>query len=140
MFVLKMLGKEDDLAAVIGIVPHLPVDGLHYGMRLAANRNRAVHVGLTERFDRGEQLIPALLPKFHESSARSWRVFELAITIPIRLLAIASEKIHPTRPHVAGHMLDDDRDGVGLSVQHRQKLLIGHLFHGALREFLVVAK
>src|ERR1700694_125909 len=33
----KVFGNEHDLADVVGVVRELPIDGLHHGVRLAAN-------------------------------------------------------------------------------------------------------
>ena len=50
-----MFGEQNDLAAVVAVVRDLTVDGLHHGVRFAANGDGAHEVGIGERFERGEK-------------------------------------------------------------------------------------
>ena len=54
VFVSKVLGQHYDLAHVIGIVRHLPVDRLHHRVGLAANGDGMPEVVFRERLKRAE--------------------------------------------------------------------------------------
>lgn len=140
VIVSEMLGQHHNLPDMVSVVRHLPVDGLHDRMRFPADRHRAPEVGIRQRIERMEDAIPAILPGFHQRRARGRRVHELGVAIPIRLLAIGSKEIGPPRSHIAGHMLYYRRNGIHFAVERGVELLVGHLIHGALREFLVIAE
>ena len=54
-----MFGKKNDLANVEGVVCHLAVDGLHHGVRLTPNINRALKVRVLQRLKGGKQTTPS---------------------------------------------------------------------------------
>src|SRR5262245_4410513 len=51
---LVVLAKEDDLADVVRVVRDLAVDGLHHGVRFAADGDLALEVRVRERRERLE--------------------------------------------------------------------------------------
>src|ERR1035437_4532226 len=65
---------------------------------------------------------------------------ELAVPLAIRLLAVGGQEIRPSRPHVARHMFDDERDGIHLAVQRDGEFRIVDLRHGVFGQFLVIAE
>ena len=54
---------------------------------------------------------------------------ELAVAMAIGLLAVAREEVGPSRAHVAGDVLDDERDAVRVGVEQREELRIVDLRH-----------
>src|SRR5512146_912632 len=56
---LEVLGEEDDLADVVGVVKTLAVDGLEHGMGFVANDDDTTDVGGCERIDGPENNLPA---------------------------------------------------------------------------------
>ena len=89
-----MLGEENNLTDVVGIVGHLPIDGLQYGVRLTSNRHRAHEVFRLERLRRRENLCPALFPPAHDLVSRSSRVhFEFLIAVAIGFFAVGRKKV-----------------------------------------------
>jgi hypothetical protein len=135
-----VLGGENDLADVHGIVGDLPIDGLHDGVRLGANQHLAADVAFHERFEGVENIFPASAPHGHEFIAGLRSVFELGVAIAVRLFAVGGEKIAPARAHVADHMFDDHGDGVGLRIERDEQMFVGTLLHGTLGESFVLAE
>src|SRR5258707_1000380 len=125
---------------MVRVVTELAVDGLRDGMLLAADGHGAGEVGIGQRLEGAEQYAPALLPQPHEFGARLRRIDKLAIAIAGDAFAVGVGEPGPAGAHVPGHMLDDDRDGVGLGIDGRQQLLVGDLRDRALRQTLVGAK
>jgi hypothetical protein len=136
----EVLCQENDLTAMIRIVANLPVNGLHHGMRLAPDGDCTPEVGVGERLERAEEATPTLIPKLHQRGARRWRIHKFRVTVAIRLLAVGRKKIRPAGPHIAGYVFYDDRDGIHFAVEHLKEVFVFHLLHGALRQFLVLAK
>src|SRR5579863_9957620 len=62
----EVLGQQDDLADVRGVMSELAVDGLHDRVRFSANGDGAAEVGFGQRFEGGEDMRPTLLPHLHE--------------------------------------------------------------------------
>src|SRR5262249_17742365 len=65
---------------------------------------------------------------------------KLLIAVAIRLLTISSKKILPPRPQVPGHVLDDERDAVGLRIRKMEEVPICKLDQSAISHTLVAAK
>ena len=135
-----MLGQQDDLPRMVGVVGELSVDGLHDGMGLATDVHRPTQVAVSQGLDRREDGAPAVLPHRRDRLAGTGRAHELRVAIPVWLLPVGGEKVRPSRPHVARHVLDDDGNGVHLAVQHLHQLGIRHLRHRALGQLLVEAE
>src|SRR5450759_525310 len=136
----KVFGQHNNLPDVVGIMSHLPVDGLHHRVFLAADGHRASDIGLAQRTQRAPYAIPAVLPEPHHLRARGRRLDELAVPLAVRLLAIGGQKIRPSRPHVPRHVFDNLRDGIHLAVERQTELFIRDLRHGVFAQFLVIAK
>ena len=135
-----MLGQKHDLTHVIGVVRHLPVDGLRYGMRLRANRDLAFEISIGELRERVEEILPAALPQRHQLRARLGRVVEFCVAMTVRLLAVGGEKVRPARAQVAGQMLHQDGDGVGLRVEGHKEAGVRTLSDGLVTQLFVVAE
>jgi len=106
-----MLGEEDDLPEVLGVMSDLTVNGLEHCMRLVTNRHDSHDVFGSELVDRAEDTCPPFFPPRHYFCASRCRAdLKLAIADTVRFLAVASEKIREARAHVAGNVLDEDRD------------------------------
>src|SRR6266404_1258056 len=117
---------------------HLAVDGLHYRMRFAADGYRAPRVRIRKRLQCLEQTRPAVLPEFQQRLARGWWIYKFAISIAVRLLADRGQEIGPAGPHVAGHVLHDDRDRVRFFIQQGEELFVRDLLHRAFGKLLVI--
>src|SRR5689334_16535904 len=111
MWAAVMLGKQHDLVYVAGIMQKLPRDGLHDAVLLAGDQHLPVEV-LRFKWDQcRKHAIPSFVPPAHDvGTGCAGFDFKLAVSMPIRLLAIAGEKVCPPRTHIAGHVLDDDCD------------------------------
>src|SRR5258708_33028765 len=59
----EMFGEIDDLSHVVGIMRHLTVNGLHDGVRLAADISCAGEIGVRQRCQRVKRKLPARFPK-----------------------------------------------------------------------------
>ena len=66
--------------------------------------------------------------------------FEFGVALAIRFFAVAREEISPAGTHIAGHVLDDDGDGIGFGVERSEKIGVGTLLDGAVAEALVIAE
>src|SRR5208283_582787 len=66
----EVLGEKRDLPDVVGVMRHLPVDGLHHGVGLGANVNGARKIGIAEPRQRVKQTFPAALPRREKFFAR----------------------------------------------------------------------
>ena len=128
----QMLRQKNDLTNMARVVRHLPVDGLHDGVRFVADIDRAAEVGVGQRFERGEDRAPSRLPQCHQRGTRGGRRFEFGVTMAIWLLAVRVEEIRPTRAHVARQVLHDHGDRIRLRIERDLKLIVRHLGHGAL--------
>src|SRR5205823_11968332 len=107
----------------------------------AADLNGPSEILGRERLDRGEGGRPARLPpRKHVGARRPRRQLEFRIAAAIRLLAVSREEIGEARSQVAGDVLDDDRDAVGVRIDERVKVGVGYLRERALAERLVVAE
>src|SRR4051812_9388824 len=84
----EMFGEEDDLADVIRVVRHLPLDGPEHAVALAADGDLALHVCGLQRLDGREQQLPRLVPLLHQLTARGGPRFELAVAMAVGLLAV----------------------------------------------------
>src|SRR6185369_9568473 len=115
-------------------------DGLHDGVRFATNGDGTGEIVVREWFDGAKNVSPAVLPHSQERRAAGGRLLEFAVAIAVGLFAVGGQEIGPTGTHVAGHMLDDDGDGVHLLVERGKKLVIGHLVDGALGHDLVLTE
>jgi len=135
-----VLGQKNNLPAVIAVMRHLPVDGLHHRMRLTANRHCPRQVGLSQRLQRAKHAVPTSLPRFHQRIPRRERIIEFKVPTPVRLLPIAGQKIREPGPHVASHMFHNHRDRIRFLVEEGHQLFISQLRHGPLRKALVVAE
>jgi hypothetical protein len=132
-----VLREEDDLTDVVGVVGDLTIERLDHGMALSPDVHVAQQVVVLQRIERGEEDRPAAFPVGHDRCAIGWHVdLELAVAIAIGLLAIGREEIGEARPQVAGLVLHDDRDAVGLVVDRRVKLIVAHLRERPFRELL----
>jgi hypothetical protein len=136
----KVFCEQYDLADVVGIVRKLAVDGLENGVRFAANGDGAGEVGVGERLQRAKEANPAGFPHGQQRSACGGRLFEFGVAIAVGLFAVGGQEIGPARAHVAGHVLDDDRDGIGLDVDGSKEVLIGDLGDGAIGQLLVISE
>jgi len=107
-----MLGEKHNLADVMGVVADLAIDGLHDRMRLGANGDGAGQVIVTEPVQRIEA-------DFQPASQRATRAERVGGGVSNSVSRWRSGfspslvKIGPRRAHVAGHVLDDDGEGVG---------------------------
>src|SRR5215831_3317946 len=137
----EVLGQEDDLADVVGVMRELAVDGLDDRVRLAADRHRALQVRRLHRIDDIEENLPGRLPPLQERGARvGGRLFEFRVAVPVRLLAVGGEEIEPPRAEVAGDVLDHERDRIGFRVELLEELRLGDLSDGLFGEFLLPVK
>src|SRR5207249_3314879 len=59
------------------------------------------------------------------------------VAMAIGLLAVAGEEIQKARAHVAGQVLDEDSDAVGLIIELQKKIVIAQLGEGAFGQALV---
>lgn len=119
-----VFSEQHDLADVLGIVSDLAQDGLHDGVRIAANGDGARHIFFGEGTEFAEHDGPAIFPILHEGFAGGKRVFKFRIAVPPGLLAIFGEEIGKPRTHVAGHVLHDDRDRVGVVVDDAEEIVV----------------
>lgn len=130
--VCKVFCQQDDLSAVISVMGELAIDGLRDGVRFAADLDGTNKVGVRERLERSKHLAPSGLPGVHECLTAGRRLDEFTVAVTVQLFAITREEVRPPRTHVAGHVLDDERDGVHLLVQYRHKLFVRYLVHRTL--------
>ena len=83
-----MLGEKYDLAYVVGIVGYLAIDGLHDGVRFAADQDFAGKIGIGERGESVKNISPTGFPLGDELIAgRGWR-FEFGVAIAVGLFAV----------------------------------------------------
>src|SRR5438067_2487107 len=61
---LKMLCQQNDLTDVRSRMREITIDGLHHGMRLLADINRARQIGICYRLERAEDTLPSAFPHF----------------------------------------------------------------------------
>src|SRR3989440_1313588 len=128
-----MLREIHDLPHVRRIMSQLTVDSLEHRVRLATHEHRFRQVLGREPRERVEQEPPARLPALEDSLARVGRLHEeLGVAVPVRLVAVRREERRPARAHVAGDVLDDDRDAVRLGIRRAEKGVVGHLRHRPL--------
>src|SRR5581483_556183 len=133
----EVLGEENNLPAVIRVVPELPHDRLHDGVGLAANGHGAAYVLGLEQGDGIEHVLPTGFPPAHDVVAGRVRVHdEFLVAVAIRLFAVGSEEVSEAGTHVAGQMLDDDRDAVCLGIEGDKELVFAQLVHGAFGQAL----
>lgn len=136
----EMLGKEHNLSDVVGIMADLAIDSLHHRMRFRANGDGSSEIRIGERIQGIETDFPARLPQFDEISPGLRRSLKFGVAVAIRFLTIGSQEIGPAGTHVAGHVLYDDGDGVGLRVEGGKEVVIGALLDGAIAEPLVITQ
>ena len=132
-----MLGEKNDLAHVVRIVSHLAIDGLGDGVGFVANEDSAAEVSVGERGEGVEDEFPTGFPLGDEFVARRGGQFEFGVAITVGLFAVGGEEIRPAGAHIAGHVFDDDGDGVGFRVEGYVQRLVGNLRDGALGEVFV---
>src|SRR5579864_3148472 len=121
----QMLGQKYELADMLGVVRNLPIDRLQHGMRFAADGDGAHHVLRLQSVDRSHHARPAVFPPFHYVGPHGWGSnFKLAVPEAVRFLAIAGQEVGEARPHVAGKVLNEDCNRVGLRIQQNEELLI----------------
>ena len=133
---LQVLGEQQDLIGVAGVVRDLARDRLVDRVRLAANHHGALQVGVGQRRQRVEHALPAVLP-FGDQLGALWpRILELAIAHAIGLLAVAGQEVDPARSHVAGHVAHQDRDAVRLGIDRGVQLLVRQLLDRLVGELL----
>src|SRR5579864_118539 len=123
LIALEVFGEQDDLAAVVGVMRELARDGLHHGMGLAANGCGTHEFGVRERRESAKHEFPGLFPTFHHLFPSRGRVGELAVAVAIRFFTVGVREAGPPRAHVAGQVLDDDRDRIHLRVENREELV-----------------
>src|SRR5260370_16875249 len=63
----------------------LPVNGLHHGMGLSADRDRTGEVRVAERLERSKEAVPSFIPKFHQRFTRGRGGPETPFSPPLRL-------------------------------------------------------
>src|SRR5262249_28025378 len=122
-----MLCKKNNLPAVVGIVNDRAVDRLHDRVGLSPDGNGTREIRFGETLKSGQQAVPTLLPARHQLCARRRNIFEFAIAVAIRLLAVGGQKVGPSRPKITGNMLNDHRKGVRLVVESDEDLVVGYL-------------
>ena len=127
-----MLGDENHLPHVVSIVPELAVDRLHHRVRFASNERRPAEITVCQRREGVERVFPTRFPERQQLSPGWRRRFELRIAIAVGLLAVGLEEISSARPHVAGEVLHDDRDGIGLRVQCGEQRFVRRLRDSAI--------
>lgn len=133
----EMLGQEDDLADVVAVVGELAVDGLDDAVRLGPDEDRHPQILLVEGRQGLEQAAPPLLPEVQEHlPGGAGGHLELGIAVAAGLFAVGMEEVGPPRAHVARHVLDEDRQAVGLGVEGREEVLVAHLGQGPVAEIL----
>ena len=52
----------------------------------------------------------------------------------------SGEEIGPARPHVAGHVFDDDGDGIRFRIEGGEQAGVGTLLDGAITQTFVIAQ
>src|SRR6266404_527566 len=135
-----MFGEEYDLTDVVSVVADLAVDGLHHGVRLGADGDGTGQILILQSVECIETNLPPSFPQGDQTRTSLRRSFKFGVAVAIRLFAVAGQKIGPTRAHIAGHVLDDDGDGVGFGVEGDKEVVIGTLFDGAIAEALVITE
>src|SRR5215831_10896300 len=86
--VSEMLRQQDDLPDVVRIMRDLAVDRLHHRVRLASNRDCAVHIRFRQRLERAKHSVPSVFPQCQQGLSRLRRRFEFGIAIAIRLFTV----------------------------------------------------
>src|SRR6266700_3848513 len=120
----KMLCQVNDLPHMVRIMRDLPVDGLHDGVRLGADRNISNQVFIAQRRERVEQMLPAAFPHFHQCGACFRRILEFRVAIAVRLLSVSRQKIRPARTHVSRQVLHDDGAGIRFRIERGKQSLV----------------
>jgi len=138
--VLEMFRQNDNLAAVIGVMRNLSIDGLQNRMRFTTNRNCAAQVRVCECIQRGKQTLPTVFPHLQQRGASGRRLDEFRVPLAAGLLSIRCQEIRPTRPHIAGRVFHHDGDRVRILIQQGIQLLVRDLRNRAIGQLLVVAK
>ena len=81
-----------------------------------------------QRVEGVEQHLPAALPVRHHRLARDRAGhLELAVAVPVRLLAVGGQEVGEARAQVAGHVLDDHRQAVRLGVERHVQVVVRRL-------------
>jgi hypothetical protein len=140
VFAGEMLGEKHNLPDVMGIVSYLAIDGLHHGVRLGADGDGAGQILIREGIECIEANLPAGFPESNQTRACLGRSIKFGIAVAIRFFAVRGEKIGPAGTHVAGHVLDDDGDGIGFGVQGGEEMGVGALFDGAIAKPFVITE
>ena len=136
-----MLRREHDLPDVTRIVRKCPIERLHHAMRFLPDVYRPHDVLGLERVESIEDARPSLFPAIEKFLSRRFPGhFEFVIAVAVGLLAVGGEKVGEARTHIAGDMLDEDRDGIRFRIEGDQELLVRHLGDGALGHALISAK
>src|SRR5262245_9711893 len=101
-----MLRQEHDLTNVVCVVRELPVDGLHDGMRLAANDDRLTEILRYKWSKCIENAAPTLLPAFkHSLFCVALLNNKLSVAIAVWLFPIRSYELFPTRSRISRQVL-----------------------------------
>src|SRR5579883_1083816 len=136
----QMLRQKHDLANVKYIVRQRPVQRLHHRVRFLPDVHRPRQVLRLQSFQRVQHHTPSLLPPPHQFLA-AWllRQFKFLVAMPVRLLAIGSQKLREPRAHVPRDVLHEDRDRVRFCIQRHKEVLVLQLRQRPFRQPLVPA-
>ena len=85
----------------------------------------AQQVGRRQRLERGEQDRASRVPSLAASPREPGSLeLELAVAVPIRLLAVGRQEVGEARAQVARHVLHDHRQAVRLGVERHVQLVV----------------
>ena len=114
------------------VVRDLPVDRLHYGMRLGADGDRTPEVGVGQRLERGEGQPASRFPQSHQRGAR-WRRISNSVSRlrsgfspSLERKSVQRERMFPAMCFTMTAIEFD------FGIQHGEEALVGALLHGAL--------
>ncbi len=136
----QVFSQKDDLAKMKGVVGERAVESLDYSMRFLPDVDGAHEVVRLERIEGRENHCPAFFPPTHEVVAR--RVggdLEFVIAMAGRFFAVRGEEVGEARTHIAGDVLDENRDRVRFGVEHDEEVVVFQLSEGAFGQALVSA-
>jgi hypothetical protein len=92
-------------------------------------------------FERLKERRPAAIPGRQQVCTRVERAdHELGISVAPRLVAVGGQEVGPARRQVAGHVLDNYGDAVGLLAGRAEELIVVELCEGFLGQLFVFAE
>src|SRR5579864_128506 len=107
----------------------------------AGDKHFSVEIIWRKRSNCPKHAFPSFFPPFRDVGTRRPGLdFELPVAVPVRFFSIGGEKIGPARTHIPRHVLNENRDAIGLWVNQTKNILIAGLYQSFFGELLIAAE